>query len=132
MDLANRLELPLDETGRQVGDLVVVALDAELRGRLGLQLRHQFDHELGILVAFLDPVGNGRRGGLGRLISPDRTDRDQRDETGDKLHGKAAWHFHQDFSFHSATFDRSIASEVMLQYRKTANRTSKPAGSCQS
>ena len=72
VDLPGRLELPLDETGRQVGDLVVVALDAKLRRRLGLQLRHQLDHELGILVALLDPVGDGPRGGLGRRLSPDR------------------------------------------------------------
>ena len=66
VDLARRRELPLDEAGRQVGDLVVEALDAKLRRGLRLQLRHQLDHEPGILVALLDPVGNGRRPRFGR------------------------------------------------------------------
>jgi len=99
VDKASGLELPLDKTGRQVADLVVVAFDSKLRGRFRLQLGEQFDHEPGILVAFFDPVGNRRRGGFVRRLSPDPTDGDQRDQTDDEMSGRAAWHLHQVFSF---------------------------------
>ena len=99
VDLPDRLELPLDEAGREVGDLIVVALDAERRSSLGLQLRHQLDHELGVLVALLDPVGERPRGSLGRRLSTDRRAKDQGYKSGkEETSGEARSLVHRVFS----------------------------------
>ena len=58
---------PLFPTGLQVDDLLVHARDAHLAGELRVEPGHDFEKDLGVAVAFLDPVlcrcGGGQAGG---------------------------------------------------------------------
>ena len=64
--VAHRRAEPFAVAGAKVGNLVVIAGDAEEREALGLELRLRGDQHLGVGIALLHPRGRGRRGG-GRL-----------------------------------------------------------------
>ena len=64
VDLPDRLEVSLDEAGRQVGDLVVVALDAELAAASGSSFAISSTMSFAFWLLFLTQSATGRGAGL--------------------------------------------------------------------